>query len=91
MARFNLTHLILDFSTLFCWNVKQLFVYLVVKYENQEFPRNEIVIWDRIITQQDRPIIDEDNLSAEYSVADIKEHLGYYFMPFIYLPLYSLL
>ena len=68
----------LDFTPLFRWNVKQVFAYLVVKYENSEFIRNEIVLWDRIIQQEDLHVIEEDSLSSEYTLADIKEHLGYF-------------
>ncbi|SNX84619.1 related to SPC3 - signal peptidase subunit [Melanopsichium pennsylvanicum] len=43
-----------DFSTLFDWNTKQVFVSLAATYDNAQHVKNEVVIWDRILrTKQD--------------------------------------
>jgi signal peptidase complex subunit 3 len=39
-----------DFTSCFNWNTKQLFVYAVAEYETAEYQRNEITLWDSIIT-----------------------------------------
>lgn len=60
----------IDFSPLFNWNTKQLFVYVLASYPAvspaSDPPRNsEAVIWDAIITAPESP----------YSVAKLKERL----------------
>lgn len=68
-----------DFAPVFTWNTKQVFAFVTVEYENQEFGRNEIVIWDKIIRQTDSHLVDDYNLSSEYNIADIKQALPYAF------------
>ncbi|KAL0146343.1 signal peptidase 22kDa subunit [Mucor lusitanicus] len=43
-----------DFTPLFNWNTKQVFVTVVAQYENEKFERNQVVLWDKIITSQDK-------------------------------------
>jgi len=42
-----------DFEPLFDWNVKQVFVYLLAEYSTAKHGINQIVLWDKIITQHD--------------------------------------
>ncbi|SPO26048.1 related to SPC3 - signal peptidase subunit [Ustilago trichophora] len=43
-----------DFSPLFDWNTKQVFVSLTATYDSPKHIKNEVVIWDRILrTKQD--------------------------------------
>jgi signal peptidase complex subunit 3 len=65
-----------DFKPLFHWNVKEIFAYLVLEYESSEYGRNEVVIWDRIITQQDPYLINVDNAGNKYPIVDIGDNLG---------------
>ena len=37
-----------DLSSVYNWNVKQIFVFLVAEYETPQNKRNEVVIWDRV-------------------------------------------
>lgn len=46
-----------DFSPAFNWNVKQLFVYLVVEYSTSSHPRNEMTLVDFIINGTDSRVI----------------------------------
>lgn len=38
-----------DLSSVFNWNVKQLFVYVLAEYESPSNERNQVVIWDKIV------------------------------------------
>lgn len=74
-----------DFSPLFHWNTKQLFVYVVLEYTTDEFVsclfffvafygrkiRNEIVIWDRIIRRTDSHVLALKNIKNKYPITDI--------------------
>ncbi|KAH8830775.1 signal peptidase subunit [Flagelloscypha sp. PMI_526] len=44
--------MVLDLSSLFHWNTKQLFVYLEAEYENTNGISNNVVIWDKIIQRK---------------------------------------
>eukprot|EP00049_Salpingoeca_infusionum_P008639 m.142803 g.142803 ORF g.142803 m.142803 type:complete len:180 (+) comp14070_c2_seq2:87-626(+) len=46
-------HLNADFTPLFNWNTKQLFVYVVAEYTHEQTPFNQVVIWDKIIQRDD--------------------------------------
>ncbi|KAH6913059.1 signal peptidase 22kDa subunit [Coprinopsis sp. MPI-PUGE-AT-0042] len=48
---FNITA---DFSPMFNWNTKQIFLYLQAEYENTKGVKNEVVIWDRIVRSKDQ-------------------------------------
>ncbi|PVU97179.1 hypothetical protein BB559_002127 [Furculomyces boomerangus] len=43
-----------DLSKLFNWNTKQLFIYLMVEYDNTKNVDNKVIIWDRIIKRNGR-------------------------------------
>ncbi|KAJ2916629.1 hypothetical protein MD484_g3789, partial [Candolleomyces efflorescens] len=47
---FNITA---DFSPLFNWNTKQIFLYLQAEYNSTVGVKNEVVIWDRIIRRKE--------------------------------------
>eukprot|EP01065_Artemidia_motanka_P016836 TRINITY_DN20432_c0_g1_i1.p1 TRINITY_DN20432_c0_g1~~TRINITY_DN20432_c0_g1_i1.p1 ORF type:complete len:187 (+),score=27.90 TRINITY_DN20432_c0_g1_i1:187-747(+) len=66
-----------DFTPLFHWNVKQLFVYAVAEYPSDNGTRfNEVFLWDIIVKPQDpklrfgfrRPTFD-------YMLTDMKQNL----------------
>ncbi len=44
--RFDLS---VDFTPIFHWNSKQIYLYLVLEYETATHQRNEMIIWDKII------------------------------------------
>lgn len=57
----------------FHWNIKQIFVYVVATYQTPTNPKNQIVLWDRIIESTDPPekkIIREDNVFVKYGLVD---------------------
>ncbi|KAI8362141.1 signal peptidase 22kDa subunit [Mortierella sp. GBAus27b] len=60
-----------DLSSLFNWNTKQLFVYIVAEYSTPTHPKNEIVLWDAIIKSKSRAVIRKKNLASKYSVIDV--------------------
>ncbi|GMR32586.1 hypothetical protein PMAYCL1PPCAC_02781 [Pristionchus mayeri] len=67
-----------DVSSLFNWNVKQLFVYLVAEYATEKNPVNQVVIWDRILHRNTRVVIDERIGTPKYHLMDdgtsLKDH-----------------
>ncbi|CAL8074329.1 unnamed protein product [Orchesella dallaii] len=46
-----------DFQSMFNWNVKQLFVSVVVEYVSPMHARNEVVVWDKIIVREGNALI----------------------------------
>ena len=63
----------------FHWNIKQLFVYVVATYATPTNPKNQIVLWDRIIEnidstnadgKGDGKIINESNVFVKYGLVD---------------------
>lgn len=57
----------------FHWNIKQLFVYVVASYESDTNPKNQIVLWDKIIEATDpdsKKVITEDNVFVKYALVD---------------------
>lgn len=59
-----------DFTPLFDWNTKQLFLYVVASYETDDHPVNEVVLWDKIILRGDNPVIDITSIAPEYYLMD---------------------
>ncbi|KAL7472224.1 hypothetical protein ACHAXS_012554 [Conticribra weissflogii] len=62
-----------DMTPAFHWNIKQLFVYVVATYKTPTNPKNQIVLWDRIIEATDPPsakILKEDNVFVKYALVD---------------------
>ncbi|EFP01179.1 hypothetical protein CRE_24528 [Caenorhabditis remanei] len=64
---FNLN---VDFSKLFNWNVKQLFVYLVAEYKTPVNEVNQVVLWDRIVERSERVVMDEIGIKPKYYFLD---------------------
>ena len=63
----------IDMAPAFHWNIKQLFVYVVATYATPTNPKNQIVLWDRIIESTDPPskkILDEKNVFVKYGLVD---------------------
>ncbi|CAI5446312.1 unnamed protein product [Caenorhabditis angaria] len=64
-----------DFSKLFNWNVKQLFVYLVAEYQSKNNAINQVVLWDRIVERSERVVMNEKNLKTKYYFLDDGKNL----------------
>lgn len=60
-----------DLSSVFNWNVKQLFVYVVAEYESERTVKNQVVIWDKIVqTKADAAALQFHDEGVEYFLAD---------------------
>mmetsp|Transcript_21256 Transcript_21256/g.33943 ORF Transcript_21256/g.33943 Transcript_21256/m.33943 type:complete len:193 (-) Transcript_21256:8-586(-) len=80
-----------DFTSEFNWNQNQLFVYLVATYNNTETnKRNEVTIWDKIVTSKEDAKWTIEKGMVEYPLRDqlkdlrgrkIRLHLRYRTMP----------
>ncbi|PFH37626.1 signal peptidase subunit protein [Besnoitia besnoiti] len=59
-----------DLTSCFNWNTKQLFVYVVVRYETPKHSRNEVIIWDRIVTDPEDAILEFEGVMNSYPLRD---------------------
>ncbi|KAJ3326597.1 DNA ligase (ATP) [Blyttiomyces sp. JEL0837] len=75
-----------DLSSLFTWNTKQLFVYVVVEYSTKTHKTNQIVIWDDIITKKDDAVINFKKQKPEYNAADITNKIRHAFVEYDFVP-----
>ncbi|CAB3402790.1 unnamed protein product [Caenorhabditis bovis] len=64
-----------DFTKVFNWNVKQLFVFLVAEYSTPKNEVNQIILWDRIVERNNRVVMDERELRTKYYCMDDGRHL----------------
>jgi len=55
-----------DFSSLFNWNTKQLFLYLTAEYQTKNNVLNQVVLWDKIIQRGDRPVVQLSGSNMKY-------------------------
>ncbi|TPX58000.1 hypothetical protein SpCBS45565_g08094 [Spizellomyces sp. 'palustris'] len=73
LIQFNLDA---DLTSLWNWNTKQLFLYVVAEYETPSHNVNQIVIWDDIITSKEDAIVTLRNKKAEYIASDMSHKLA---------------
>ncbi|OQS05828.1 signal peptidase complex subunit 3 [Thraustotheca clavata] len=59
-----------DLSSVFNWNTKQLFVYIVAEYASKTNEKNEVVIWDAIVPSKDDAILQRKDEGVKYFLAD---------------------
>ncbi|CAI2349141.1 unnamed protein product [Caenorhabditis sp. 36 PRJEB53466] len=59
-----------DFTKIFNWNVKQLFVYLVAEYKSRESVVNQVVLWDQIVERAERVVLNEKGKKTKYYFID---------------------
>jgi signal peptidase complex subunit 3 len=65
-----------DLTPAFHWNIKQLFVYVVASYATPDTPKNQIVLWDKIIeADDDSKVIQEQNVFCKYALVDQADQL----------------
>ncbi|XP_014229334.1 signal peptidase complex subunit 3 [Trichogramma pretiosum] len=55
-----------DLTSIFNWNVKQLFVYLVAEYQTKMNSLNQIILWDKIIIREDNAMLELKNMNTKY-------------------------
>ncbi|KAI9015805.1 signal peptidase 22kDa subunit [Phycomyces nitens] len=62
-----------DFTPLFNWNTKQIFVTVVAEYESPSHNRNSVVLWDRIIGRKDDAKLLLKNVPNKYALIDVSQ------------------
>ncbi|KRZ12288.1 Signal peptidase complex subunit 3 [Trichinella zimbabwensis] len=75
LASFKL-NLEADFSSMFDWNTKQLFLYLVAEYATEKNPVNEVVIWDKILQRGENPVVKLKEARLKYFFVDYGQGLA---------------
>ncbi|CAD7006105.1 signal peptidase complex subunit 3 [Ceratitis capitata] len=55
-----------NLTSLFNWNVKQLFLYLTAEYKTQDNVLNQVVLWDKIILRGEKSSLDFKNMNTKY-------------------------
>ncbi|CAO3673282.1 unnamed protein product [Rhizopus stolonifer] len=66
-----------DFTELFHWNTKQVFVTLVAEYQTDKYVRNTVVLWDKIITKKEKAHLKLKNIGNKYAMIDISQKWNY--------------
>jgi len=88
-VRFNTS---VDFTPLFHWNTKQLFVYMGAEYIDEAGVTNDVVLWDWIITRKEDAVLKVNgrnkykfkDLSTSFSKAKpATYYLRYNVMPYV--------
>ncbi|OQR93030.1 signal peptidase complex subunit 3 [Achlya hypogyna] len=64
-----------DLSSVFNWNTKQLFVYVVAEYTSASNKKNEVVIWDAIVPSKADAILQRKDEGVKYFLADQHDEL----------------
>jgi signal peptidase complex subunit 3 len=59
-----------DLSSVFNWNVKQLFVFITAEYVTKQNKLNQVVVWDHIITGKESAQIHASSIVNKYSLTD---------------------
>lgn len=59
-----------DFSSLFDWNTKQLFIYIFAEYATSNNPVNQVVLWDKIILRGEKAVINYKEINGKYPFFD---------------------
>lgn len=55
-----------DFSRVFDWNTKQIFLYMTAHYSTKSNVVNQVVLWDHIIQRGDDPVVRLKNHHTKY-------------------------
>ncbi|KAL6594905.1 signal peptidase 22 kDa subunit [Neocallimastix californiae] len=64
-----------DLTSVFNWNVKELFVYLVYEFQTPKQDFNQVVVWDDIILNKQDAHIKGKNVESEYLVTAFDNNL----------------
>lgn len=67
-VQFDLTA---DLTSLFHWNTKQVFAYLVAEYPGTKYKKNEVTVWDSIIQKKEDAVISLGKKRNKYAFGDI--------------------
>lgn len=60
-----------DLTSLFHWNTKQVFAYLVAEYPGTKYTKNEVTLWDSIIQRKEDAIVSLKKKRNKYAFGDI--------------------
>lgn len=55
-----------DLTSLFNWNVKELFLYLTAEYQTDNNELNQVVLWDKILLRGENAVLDFKNMNTKY-------------------------
>lgn len=55
-----------DLTSLFNWNVKELFLYLTAEYKTDNNELNQVVLWDKILLRGENAVLDFKNMNTKY-------------------------
>jgi len=59
-----------DLRSLFNWNTKQLFCYITAEYKTSQHAVNQVVVWDKIITNKEDALFNYENVWSKYPLSD---------------------
>lgn len=62
--------LLADFEKMWSWNINHMYVYVVAEYESATHPRNEVVVWDAIVSHRNQSVIRRKGQYNKYSLKD---------------------
>lgn len=65
----------IDLRSVFNWNTKQLFVFVVAEYETSSNVVNQVVIWDKIVQKRKQAKLKVKNQRTDYFLADQYDEL----------------
>lgn len=64
-----------DLSSVYNWNVKQIFVFMVAEYKSPSNRRNEVVIWDHVATSPEDAVMAAQAQYNKYALIDQYDEL----------------
>ncbi|CAN8068491.1 unnamed protein product [Agarophyton chilense] len=59
-----------DFRNMWSWNINHMYVYVVAEYESPTHSRNEVVVWDNILSGRKDGLIAKKGQYNKYSLKD---------------------
>ncbi|TPX45938.1 hypothetical protein SeMB42_g01961 [Synchytrium endobioticum] len=65
-----------DLRSVFNWNTKQLFVYVLAEFETPANDTSAVVVWDDIIQRREKALIRLKGQRGEYRVSDMNHKLS---------------
>ncbi|SPO37884.1 related to SPC3 - signal peptidase subunit [Pseudozyma flocculosa] len=65
-----------NFTDLFRWNTKQVFVSLVAEYQDAKNQSNSVVIWDRILRTPSSAYVDLQDEQNKYGFREVSKSFG---------------
>mmetsp|Transcript_12895 Transcript_12895/g.23417 ORF Transcript_12895/g.23417 Transcript_12895/m.23417 type:complete len:180 (+) Transcript_12895:208-747(+) len=64
-----------DLTTLFNWNVKQLFVWVSAEYVTRTYKKNQVILWDTIIEDVDEAHLQLKDEKLKYELQSFEKEL----------------